>query len=278
MTTIRSQVIASTGLDSHGDEIPRDALEEMFQEIPDPWLMFDNHDQSKPPIARAYNKQFLQLDDGNWAICADVEILDESKLDSYGGFSISFSRSTYTVNPDREPEITIGYNPRLFSKDEIIELCHASTDDFQIDAKDVNQKAAIDHPIILFLMFASAAIFTSFFNKLGADLYVLLKQKIADFSKKSEKEHGKELSCHMTFTFDRSGQSTEVLVSVKAADLDYLEDNGLGAQFIISHINEVIGDARARKVVMKASRDGPLVTIDYFIDESENYHAIEKHA
>jgi hypothetical protein len=92
---------------------------------------------------------------------------------------------------------------------------------------------------------------------------------------KIDQEHGQQLDCHLTFTFERSGQSTEVLVSVKSADLENLEKNGFDAKYVISRINDVLGGARARKVVLKASRNGPLVSVAYFIDDSENYHEIK---
>jgi len=269
--TIRRQVITSTGLDSHGDSIPRDALEQMFEKIPDPWLMMDSHDSSKPPVARGYNKQFVQLDNGNWAICADVDILDESKFASYGGFSISFTRETCTVNPERDAEITLAYNPRLFDRDEVVDVIYSSTDDLQINVKDIHQKG-IEQPVILFLFFAAGAFFSGFFREIGKDGYAKLKSKISELATKTREKHERDLECHLTFTFERRGGRTEVLVSVSADDIEYLEQNGFDAEYVISQINSSVGDVDVRKVVLKASRAGPLVTMTYFIDTDENFH------
>jgi len=156
MKTIRSQTIASTGLDSHGESIPREELERLFEQMPDPWLLFDNHDPSKCPIARAYNKNLVQLGNGNWGICADVDIFDESKLSEYGGFSISFSSRAFSVKPDRSPEIVVGFNPLLIDENEIAQLCRTSTEYLQIDGKEIKLKAH-QGPAIIFLEFVQAS-------------------------------------------------------------------------------------------------------------------------
>jgi hypothetical protein len=277
LKTIRGQVIASTGVDSHGDSIPRDALEQMFETIPDPWLMMDSHDPSKPPIARGYNKKFIQLERGTWAICADVDVLDESKFTTYGGFSISFTRETCTMNPDRVAEVTLAYNPRLFAREDVVDVIYASTDDLQINVQDRHQKG-IEQTVILFLAFAAGSIFSGFFKEIGKDGYTKLKAKIAELSKKAEKEHQADLECHLTFSFERQGRNTEVLVSVSANDIDYLEQKGFDAEYVIEQINQSVGDADVRKVVLKASRTGPLVTMTYFIDRDESFHTAEKNA
>ena len=182
MKTIRSQVISTTAIDSHGESIPKDVLEQLFDSTPDPWLMFNNHDVAKMPFAKAYNKEFVQLGTGEWAIRADVDIFDEEMLTqnggAFGGVSISYSTSTVTAYPGAPAHVTVGANPRLFDLDDLGELVDESTDDVIINVRDIRQKAAENLPLIIFITFVSGAFFSGFFGEAGKNAYDALKKKI----------------------------------------------------------------------------------------------------
>ncbi|WP_164103219.1 hypothetical protein [Candidatus Laterigemmans baculatus] len=274
MKTLRSQIVATTELDRHGDTIPRYVLEHMYSQIPDPWLMMDNHDPSLPAIARGYNKQFVQLDNGHWAIRADVEVFDESKLAKYGGFSMTFSGKRYSLNLSRVADVTLEFNPRVFEARKILEICSASNGGLQVDALEIHQKGMGEY-VALGLSFGSAAILSGFLQEAGKDSYTALKKKILELAKAQRDEESQGLKCQMAFTFERHGGQTEVLVSVDAEDLEYLEAKGLDAQYVIERVNEAVGPLDVRKVVLKAVRDSPIVSVTYFIDRDENLHEAE---
>jgi len=50
MKKIKQQPVVTTSTDLHGEKIPLDVLQQFFEEFPDPWLLNNNHDLSKPPI------------------------------------------------------------------------------------------------------------------------------------------------------------------------------------------------------------------------------------
>ena len=279
MKTIHSQVISSTAVDSHGESIPKEALEQMFHAAPDPWLMFNNHDVAKDPVAKAYNKEFVQLDSGEWAIRADVDIFDENMLKenggTFGGVSIAYSTKTYTTYPDSEAHITIAVNPRLFDIEDIEKIAHESTEDLIINVRDRRQKAAEQLPLIIFITFVSGAFFSGFFGEAGKDAYDALKKKIRALFDKNKDENDRNLVCHMTFVIELNGGRTQVLVEASADDIEYLQEQGLDEQYVLEQINNSITDRQVRKIVLKANRNGPLVTMNYFIDTDENYHAAD---
>ena len=279
MKTIRSQVISTTAVDSHGESIPKDALEKLFNATPDPWLMFNNHDVAKEPMAKAYNKEFVQLESGEWAIRADVDIFDEQMLTEYGGtfggVSISYSTSTYTTYPNSNAHITVGANPRLFDLDDLGDLVHESTDDVIINVRDIRQKAAEQLPLIIFITFVSGAFFSGFFGEVGKDAYDALKKKLRLLFDTNKKDNDRDLVCHMTFTIQLNGGRTEVLVEASADDIEYLQEKGLDEQYVLEQINKSVADRQVRKIVLKANRNGPLVTMNYFIDTNEDFHAPE---
>lgn len=96
---IRGQVIATTGGGPDTDPIPAHVLRQLFDSLPDESLGWDNHDPSKPPISRAFNKRLETLPNGNLAIKVDVEVLDKTAFDRMGGFSIAFTRTTWQSYP-----------------------------------------------------------------------------------------------------------------------------------------------------------------------------------
>lgn len=271
MRTIHGQVIATSGVDRHGHSISVDELRVLFDQIPDPWIMCDNHDPAKSPTCRSYNKQFVQLDSGDWAICSDIDIYDEVAFEQYGGFSISFTMSCFTMNPDHEPEIEVTVNPRLIPVEEFRDLVRQSTDDLQLDVCDLFQKS-LDVPAIIFLSIASSAIASGFFGALGTDLYGLLKKKIKECGDRIRKEHNTELQCNITFQIEHRGNNVSVLVAVGSADLDLLAERSVTAETIIDHINCVAANRDLQKVVVRATDSDPVLFIEYYTDTNGVVH------
>jgi hypothetical protein len=74
---ITGQIIASTHLDSTGERLTREELQQLFSQIPQEWVGAVVHDLSRPPITRSFNKRLEELPDGELAITLDIEVLDE---------------------------------------------------------------------------------------------------------------------------------------------------------------------------------------------------------
>lgn len=271
MRTIYGQVIATTGRDNHGHAIPVERLRELFDQIPDPWLMCDSHDPAKPPVARSYNKQLVQIENGNWAICSDVDIFDEEYCQRFGGFSISFGTSRFTVNPDRDAEIEVTINPLLIGLEEFYEIARRSSDELQIDVKDIYQKS-FDVPALIFLSFATGAIAGGFFQEVGSDLYRMLKEKIKEKGRALFDEHGLDLKCNLTFHVQHRGNDVSILVAVRSVELDLLAERGITPDAIIEHINRIAGDKDLQKVVVRVTETDPVMFIEYYTDAAGTVH------
>ena len=111
--TIRGQSIASTHADALGDRITPEILRELFSQLPDESVQTTNHDLSKPPICRGYNKRLERLPDGELALKLDIEVFDEKAFESMGGFSIAFTHLTVRRG-EGEPAIRVLLNPTQF--------------------------------------------------------------------------------------------------------------------------------------------------------------------
>jgi hypothetical protein len=86
---IRGQVITSTALDSHGDRLSRETIKKLFQQLPEVWFSFRNHDMSAQPVSRGFNKRLKELPSGELAITLDLEVLDEEAFKSTGAVTES---------------------------------------------------------------------------------------------------------------------------------------------------------------------------------------------
>lgn len=66
MKEILGQYLISTSIDSHGEQLSREELFQLFQSLPEELVINDEHDLSKPPIAVAKNLQFVEIEPDKW--------------------------------------------------------------------------------------------------------------------------------------------------------------------------------------------------------------------
>src|SRR6185503_6976701 len=112
---LEGQVIVSTHLDRHGERLSKEELEELFSGMRSQRLLNYNHDPRRPPIARAFNSRLEQLPDGEYAIKADIEVLDEELFPKIGGISIAFTRRS-VADPEPASDLVISFNPRYIER------------------------------------------------------------------------------------------------------------------------------------------------------------------
>ena len=267
MIKLRGQRMATTHSDRHGDRIPRDALEELCRQIPDPWLLNNQHDLAKPPIARAYNVRFESIEDGEWAIIADVDVLDEAAFAGMGGYSIAYMRDLLSVDPDRPPEVEIRFNPRLVSCDEIGELVSLSREGFQIDGRELIQKA-LEPYLVLLIKFAVGAFFTAFFGKAGADTWDALRQKIKELAARRKEDQAQDTAAHFEFLVEPYEDPITVIVDVPVSDFPLLEADLELVQSALDQVAQFAAETRVSKVALVFARDPARWVVSYYVRDS----------
>ena len=62
---------------------------------------------------------------------------DEIDIESQGGFSISFTRRLCTMDPSREADITLYFNPLIFDNEDIEPLVSISNDKHLINTHEL---------------------------------------------------------------------------------------------------------------------------------------------
>lgn len=223
MRTIENQIVVTSGVDLHGESIPVERLKDLYEQMPDSWLLNNDHDFSKPPIAFGYNKKFGKIQDGKWAIMVDVDILDEEEFKKMGGFSISYLRNLITMNPSKAGDVEILFNPMSVGISEINDLIKLSNEKLQIDARELIQKA-FEIPFVLILKFSSIAFFTAFFGKMGSDTWDFLRHKIKILAeRKGKQKESKPPICQFMFKKRQQDNFVEVIVTVRVDAFKLIE-------------------------------------------------------
>lgn len=235
MKKLRTQIIASTHLDRTGDQISKDDLECFFNQIPAELKLNEEHDLSKPVVAKGYNKKFVSQPDGNYAITMDIEVFDEEIFKNMGGISISFTTGRITINKDKKGDIEVLFNNAIFDKEDIKYLVNLSNKEVQIDGLELVQKYL--EPIgILIIAFVGIPFFKGFFGKAGSDLYDSMKKKIREISKKQKKEKKTEIYIHCKINLNIDNKIIELIIPFKSDQLDIVDKHGINLDHIIEDI------------------------------------------
>lgn len=108
----RDFVLTSTALDWHGESFSDRDIRRFFEKMPDSLVMNQHHDVSQRPVARALNKRLLRVN-GELAIVADIEVIDEEAFATLGGFSIAYLRRSFQTQAG-QPIFEVRLNPRDF--------------------------------------------------------------------------------------------------------------------------------------------------------------------
>src|ERR1043165_3958749 len=92
LRVVTDQIIASTSLDSHGERLSEAELTSYFEQIAENSVGVSAHDLFQVPAFRSFNKRLWRTPAGALAIVVDVEVLDEERYSTFGGYSIAFTR------------------------------------------------------------------------------------------------------------------------------------------------------------------------------------------
>jgi hypothetical protein len=245
---IKGQIIASTELDSHGERLTRDQLEDFLQQFPDPHIINDSHDLSRPPIAIGYNKRIDNISNGIAVLKIDIEVINEDTFQKHGGFSISYSRNTIRVGVG-DPIFNILINPRQFDFESTargaIPLVRLGT---TIDIIERIEKAELlqDAIIIISLlgMYSAAQVVRGFFNAAGADIFRYFKKLIRRDNPSAPTEMHIHLELNINqfpikvILIDKSNVTSKELAEI---DFDNLFQQ-IGNIIFTIPINRVIGE------------------------------------
>lgn len=265
MKKLQDHVLYSTNVDKHGDKLSQTDLRTLFDQTPDPYVLNQAHDASLEPVGKAFNIRFKALDDGEFAIIADVEIYKESLWEGECGFSFSYKGRLYTVNNKRNAEIEVLFNPRYFDTNDVVPVVELSNDSYQIDAQELIQKGWEVVPILI-VTFVSREIASAFFGQAVADLYGKLKEVLLTSMTECKERTQSEPKFQLRFPGELRSNIFDIVLDMRAEDLEYQQSSPWQVDDMMKFIESKVGDSEIQKVVIRPIKEKPYWRIDHFIN------------
>lgn len=256
MPQLFRQPVASTALDAHGERLSLEELRSLFNALPAELVINDEHDLTLPSVATAKNFQFIQLESSEWAIVADIDVHDEALFAKRGGFSIAWLAATYTTNPDREPDIEILFNPRLFREDLAIALAGLSDDDVNIVGRELKQRG-LDPTAILIVKFVATSALSGFIGKVGSDLYDKMLSRLCGTKNDLRDSNAQPPLLQFIVPRHLNPYQADIFVELIPEQLEALRVGSLSFEDAIETAKLVPHTEQARKIVVKAVGDPP---------------------
>lgn len=265
MKIIKGQIVASTSIDAHGDKLTKEQLFFLFMQIPQEFILNQQHDLSKPPIGRIYNKRFVEISDREFAIKVDVDVFDEELFEEMRSFSISYTGERLTLNPSSRADIEILFNPLIFSREDMLSLIKISDETIQIDAIELKQKA-LEPITVLILKFVLISAAIGFFGKLGSDVYDVLKAKLRQLANRRKVKRKPEIILQLLFTIKLVERSVDVIIELLMEDLDIIKQRDLSIESALEYVTTATGHTEIQRVALRVQRSEPYWSLVYFVD------------
>lgn len=256
MPLLLRQPIISTALDAHGEKLSLDELRSLFESLPEELVINDNHDLSQPSAATARNLQLSQLDSGEWAIIADIDVTNESLLAKRGGFSMAWLAATYTVAPERAPDIQVLFNPRIFRTELAISVASTTDNSINVVGRELKQKG-LESTAILIVQFLGGAALAGFIGKIGSDLYDKLLSILARASDDLIAQNDSEVLVQFLVPRHLNPYDADVIVELPQHQIEHLRVGSLSFQDAIEVARLVPHAELAKKIVVRASGEPP---------------------
>lgn len=266
MRTIPRQTLASTKLDKHGEKLTKEQLHSLYEQMPTVSTMNHEHDLSRPPVAVAHNKQFIEIGNGEFAIVADIDVTDEQAFARAGGFSVAYSVKTVLGGAKDHGDIRIRYNRRYFDEDFVLEAVSLSDHQVQIDAVEIKQKAAASEVAILTLTFISLAAASGFFGQIGADAYRMLKEWIKELARRRREAGEDSAILHFVFPAFVHGRDVEVVVLIAAENIEIVSHPAASEKEVTAFLESTLSNKRAKQIVVQPSGADPFWSIVRIIE------------
>lgn len=255
--------MATTYLDRHGEKRTLAELKRLFSQMPNEQEINQDHDRSKPTVGRMFNIRLAELQDGEHAIVADIEVYDEEAFADGGGYSIGYASSRYTINPAELGDVGVIFNPRHFSREEMETLAHLSDKNFQVDVVEVKEKTA-EEAFKLLLDFLTETAAAYFLAKAGEGAWKKLKSKLVEIVNRKRCE-GNDVTVNLRFHVEIGGRDVKVIVKVPDLQKDSFEKDEINLETVKGYIQQRVG-GQAKRVVLTPLSESPHWQILHFVN------------
>ena len=262
------QLIASTGLDSENEKIPKEVLKSMYDQMQESNLMWQAHDASLPPVARQYNKSFEATENGEYAIFVDIDIYEKYLFEKYKGFSISFLGKSYTMYKELDPFLEIIFNPKYYITENVKELLDISEEEYPVNVRELHQKG-IETLSIFILKFATATFAAKFFQRASSDTYDFFKRKIIDLSNNRKEGASVDSKIHIMYSYKDNKYSYDIMIQCTPEQLKNFEWDDVSLEALHIVLEKLIGESEVVKVAVEMENSQPYWKVLHFVDTED---------
>lgn len=167
-------IIATTNVDSHGDQFTKNALQGMVNQLNEKYVrVIKEHDPRKIPIGRIINSSLIELENGHFGVETISEIFD-------GNSEIEDDKNRFLAieNDILSENINITYDFSYLDKVLILEELNQKI--LKNEKLHFQTKKSIEPLSILTIagVYICGKIFEGFLNKIGEDFYEIFKEKL----------------------------------------------------------------------------------------------------
>lgn len=208
---IKKAIIATSHRDSHGEILHPNGLKLMVEEINKNYLRVGvEHDPRIPPIGRIVRAELIIMEDGEYAVQADIEIFEVG--DKY---SLDKNSKEMVIHKNEKDKLFIIYD-RSFRDPNKLKIVNEIADEFKTKPIEEVKKAADPLSILIIAGgFILSSIAAGFFGKLGSDIYDSLIKKLKLLYKKgnANTDHERLLIFEFTVYSDASFINVSVIIT-----------------------------------------------------------------
>lgn len=266
MKTIRDQIIAGTALDSHGERLPFEALQSLFDQLPDPHFMGEAHDLAKTVVARAYNKRLVPIDEEEYAIMVDIDVYNEKVFERNKGFSISYTTPIKHVkDPSKPRDAEILINARNFDPVPFRALFEDDELDTNIAIADFKQKAAESIPIIIIMWIGQAVL-----SGAAWDVLKKIARKTASIAIGEDKTRNQASKIQILFKMRIDGKNVDGIFSIESDRAHMLEDEEIPLDKVRSFAREKAKGSEISKIAVTIGDSKGELQLLYIVDSERN--------
>ncbi|MGC2422853.1 MAG: hypothetical protein WA666_00670 [Nitrospirota bacterium] len=215
-------ILSNTRIDRHKERMSLAALESIANDINKKYIPITvEHDPRIPPIGRIFSAKVKKLEDGEFALEGEAELFEES--DEIPPINSFRELSLWTC---KENKLKIIYD-RSFRDVESQKLINEIGAIFG-SAPEQEVKKAVEplSTLIIGGSFILGSLAAGFFNKIGADIFNIMKQKLKELlrNKKSDSEENIFI---LRLCLNEEINVEIILTNPTDSDIEILFDNGI---------------------------------------------------
>lgn len=263
---LNHQRIATTHRDDHGDKLTIEDLEVMKEKFTSNLFINKDHNYAERPAGVIFHDtlEIAQLDDGEFALFADIKILDDEIAEKGGGLSYTIPKKEGKRVDTITSDLVILYNPLIVDESDFKGLEHIATP-YTLSVVEYKPKALEPaHWILIGVI--SLKILERILNA-SVDLIIQrIKKEIIKRVVNIKKRTGIE-NTMIVILQDRVNMDIyEFVVEVPYKTMDILSSKSITIDRVIQKNTQFLEDYDIRRIVVKIIRKKPYYKIIYFID------------